>query len=118
MLNIYRGRNEYPVKCQLLMPIYENNGKNIRWEETTKFIYCREIESFGYEEININGRRSIAKKGVLETISLAKEEIGADWKIIHDGDEYVIDRMTQEDDNIQQVMLKNCIIKTRLYLRG
>lgn len=118
-LEIYYGRRDYPIKCQLLQPVYENNGKNISWIPSEKFIWAKEIEAFGFEETNVNGRRVKSRKGAIETISLASEEIGVDWKVIYDGVEFIIERLTQQDDNIQQIGLqKGLKITTRLYLRG
>lgn len=119
MLSIYRGRNDYPIKCQLYMPIYSEDKKSISWQPSDKFCYCREIQAFSIDETRESGRRIKMRKGALETISLKQEEITIDWKIMHDDTLYIIERMTQEDDNVQQVMLKGgSIVKTRLYIRG
>ena len=117
-IDIYLGRKDYPVKCQLYMPIYSEDGENIDWQPSEKFCWCREIQAFATEEVNNGGRRIRTRKGGLETISLKADEINTDWKIEHDGIIYLIERMTQEDDNIQQVILRNCVVKTRLYIRG
>lgn len=119
MLSIYYGRKDYPIKCQLYEPVYSADGKTIDWQPSDKFCYCKEIQAFGYEEVNVNGRRVRSRKGALETISLKQEEINVDWKIEHDGIIYLIERMTQEDDNKQQVMLADGLkVITRLYVRG
>lgn len=119
MLSIYRGRNDYPVKCQLYEPIYSQDKKSISWQPSEKFCYCREIQAFATEEVRDSGRRIKTRKGGLETISLKADEITIDWKIMHDNTLYIIERMTQEDDTAQQVLLKGgAIVKTRLYIRG
>ena len=119
MLNIYYGRKDYPIKCQLLEPVLNEKKDVISWQPSEIFIWAREIEAFG-TEINNNGGRLIKnKKGAIETISLKEDEITPQWKVIFDGKEYFIDRMTQEDDNIQQIGLRKGLkITTRLYLRG
>lgn len=118
-LSIYYGRNDYPVKCQLYFPIYSEDGETIDWQPSDKFCWCKEIQQFGIDETRESGRRIKMRKGALETISLKQEEITIDWKIKHDDVLYRIERMTQEDDTKQQVMLKNgSIVKTRLYIVG
>lgn len=117
-LEIYRGRKDYPVKAQLYYPVYSVDKEVIDWQPSEIFIWCREIEAFGTETINNGGRLIKAKKGALETIYLKEDEITPQWKIMYNDTLYFIDRMTQQDDNIQQVMMRNCIITTRLYLKG
>jgi len=117
-IEIYKGRAEYPVKCQLYEPVYSLDKEVIDWQPSEIFIWCREIEAFGTETINNGGRLIKTKKGALETIYLKEDEITPQWKIMFNDTLYFIDRMTQQDDDIQQVMLKNGIIKTRLYLKG
>lgn len=121
MLSIYRGRNDYPVKCQLYMPIYQkvgNDVKILRHEPSDKFCWCKELKPFQITEEREQNRRKKQVKGTLETISLKANEITIDWKIMHDDRLFIIESLTQEDDNIQQVMLKNgSIVKTTLNVR-
>lgn len=121
MLSIYRGRNDYPVKCQLYEPVYEKTGNNVKvidWQPSNKFCYCKELKPFQTTEERDQMRRKKQTKGTLETISLKADEITIDWKIMHDDRLFIIESLTQEDDNIQQVLLKNgAIVKTTLNVR-
>lgn len=120
MLSIYRGRNDYPVKCQLYMPIYVGEGatkKAIDWQPSELFCWCNE-SGFMTTQTKEQNRRYKQKKGVLTTNSLKKDEIDVDWKIMFDDELYIIDRLEQEDDKKQQVLLKGgAIVITRLYVR-
>lgn len=119
MLNHWlKGKNDYPVRCDLLEPILNERKDAIGWQPSDKFIYAREIEAFGTEIINSNGRLIKSKKGAIETQSLKEDEITPQWKVIYEGKEYLIDRMTTKDDEAQQVMLGKGVITTRLYLKG
>ncbi len=119
MLNHWlKGKNDYPVKCYLLEPILNERKDAIDWQPTDKFIFVKEIEEFGTEIINNGGRLIKARKGAIETQSLKEDEITPQWKVIYEGKEYFIDRMTTKDDEAQQVMLRKNIITTRLYLKG
>ena len=120
MLSIYRGRNDYPVKCQLYSPIYKGEGATktaIDWQPSDKFCWCRE-SGFQTTQHLEGSRRIKTTNGTLETISLKANEITIDWKIMHDDRLFIIESLTQEDDNIQQVLLKNgSIVKTTLNVR-
>lgn len=116
MLSIYYGRDEYPIKCQLKQPIYNEKGTTIDWENTDKFCYCRE-SGFERTQTKEQNRRYTQVKGVLTTNTLKKDEINVDWKIVFEGEEYIIDRINQRDDEKQQVMLKTPIVITTLYVR-
>lgn len=116
MISIYYGRNEYPIKCQLKKPIYNANGTTIDWENTDKFCYCNE-SGFETTQTKESGKRYTHTKGVLTTNTLKKDEINVDWKIVFEGEEYIIDRINQADDKKQQVMLKNPLVITTLYVR-
>lgn len=119
MLNHWlKGKNDYPVRCELLEPILNERKDAINWQPSDKFIYAKEIEAFSTETINNGGRLIISKKGAIETQSLKEDEITANWKVIYNGKEYLIDRMTTKDDEAQQVMLSKGVITTRLYLKG
>lgn len=119
MLNHWlKGKNDYPVRCDLLEPILNERKDAIGWQPSDKFIYAKEIEAFATEVINNNGRLIKSKKGAIETQSLKEDEITPQWKVIFDGKEFLIDRMTQEDNSDQQVMLSKSVITTRLYLKG
>ena len=117
MLSIYRGRNDYPVKCQLYEPIYDG-VKVISWQPSDKFCWCKETKPFQTTETIEQMRRKKTTNGTLETISLRADEITIDWKILFDGKLFIIDSLTQEDDNKQQVMLKGgLVVKTTLNVR-
>ena len=119
MLNHWlKGKNDYPVRCDLLEPILNERKDAIGWQPTDKFIYAKEIEAFSTEIINNGGRLVKVRKGAIETQSLKEDEITPHWKVIYDGKEFLIDRMTQRDDEAQQVMLSKNVITTRLYLKG
>ncbi len=119
MLNHWlKGKNDYPVRCDLLEPILNERKDAIGWQPSDKFIYAKEIEAFSTETINNSGRLIKSKKGAIETQSLKEDEITPQWKVIFNGKEYLIDRMTQEDNSEQQVMLSKAVVTTRLYLRG
>ena len=45
------------------------------------------------------------------------KEITIDWKIMFDNKLFRIESLTQQDDDKQQVMLKNCVVKTILNVR-
>lgn len=116
MLSIYYGREEYPVKCQLKRPIYNENGDAISWENTDKFCYCKE-SGFETDQTKERNVRYIHTKGVLTTNTLKKDEINVDWKIIFENEEYMIDRINVKDDEKQQTMLKAPLVITTLYVR-
>lgn len=121
MLNHWlKGKNDYPVKCELLQPIYEGDGatkKAISWQPYEIAIYCKENKPFQTTELREMGRRKKQTSGTLETISLKQDEINIDWKIIYDGKEFIIESLTQQDDTEQQVMVKKPIITTILNVR-
>ncbi len=121
MLNHWlKGKNDYPVKCELLQPIYEGEGatkKAISWQPTDKIIFCRETKPFQTTELREMGRRKKQTSRTLETASLKEDEINIDWKIIFDGKEFMIESLSQQDDNEQQVMLRKPIITTILNVR-
>lgn len=114
MLSIYEPHDK-KVKCQLYQPVYENE-KVIAWIPSDKFCYCEE-KGFQTTQTRENGRRFKATKGTLETKSLKKDEINIDWKIFFDGDLFIIDSMTQEDDETQQTYSTNGIVNTKLEVR-
>ena len=115
-LEIYYGRKDYPVKCQLLEPIYENE-KVIDWTPSEKFVWCKEAKPFQITEEKMQNRRIKVVSGSLETIWLKQDEITIDWKIIYDGKVFRIESLLQQDDEKQQVMMRNCIVKTTLNVR-
>jgi len=115
-LEIYMGRKDYPVKCQLKQPIYDGI-KVIDWVDSDKFIWCRETKPFQTIEEREMNRRKKTTKGTLETIYLKYDEISIDWKIIYDDKEFIIESIEQKDDDKQQVMLRNCVVKTTLNVR-
>ena len=116
MLNIYYGRKDYPVKCQLWMPIYDGI-KVIDWQPSDIFCWCRETKPFQTTEEREMNRRKKQTKGTLETISLKQDEISIDWKIQYDDRLFIIESLEQQDDNIQQIGLKKCVVKTTLNVR-
>jgi len=116
MLSMYEAHEEQPVKCQLLMPIYNSNGDAIDWQPSDLFCYCTEA-GFETEQTKTQNRRYKVVKGVLTTKSLKKDEINIDWKINFDGDIYIIERMNQADDKKQQVYSTSPIVITTLYVR-
>jgi len=119
-LEVYLGRKEYPVKAQLKQPIYTGEGVNkkiIRWETNEIFIWCKETKPFITTEEREMNRRKKETKGTLETLSLKYNEITIDWKIIYDDKEFIIESIEQKDDDKQQIMLKNCVVKTTLNVR-
>jgi len=120
MLSIYRGRNEYPVKCQLYYPVYEGEGntkKTIDWQPSEIFCWCKESD-FQTTQTATQNVRYKTTKGTLETISLKKDEISVDWKIMFENELYIIEQLTQEDDKKQQVLLSGgAIVKTTLQVR-
>ena len=116
-LEIYYGRKDYPVKCQLMQPIYDGI-KVIDWQPSDKFIWVKELKPFQTTEEREQNRRKKTTKGTFETISLKSDEITIDWKIIHDNRLFIIESLTQEDDNIQQIGLqRGSIVKTILNVR-
>lgn len=121
MLNHWlKGKNDYPVKCELLQPVYVGDGatkKAIDWQPYEIAIYCKETKPFQTTELREMGRRKKQTSGTLETISLKPDEINIDWKIIYDGKEFMIESLTQEDNHEQQVMVKKPIITTILNVR-
>lgn len=121
MLNHWlKGKNDYPVRCELLQPIYEGEGatkKAISWQPYETAIYCKEAKPFQTTELKEMGRRKKQTSGTLETASLKQDEINIDWKIIYDGKEFMIESLTQEDNHEQQTMLKKPIITTILNVR-
>lgn len=121
MLSIYRGRNDYPVKCQLYMPIYEGEGntkKVLRHEPSEIFCWCKETKPFQTTESVEQMRRKKTTNGTLETITLKRDEINIDWKIMFDDKLFIIESLTQQDDDKQQVLLKGgSIVKTTLNVR-
>lgn len=120
MLSIYEAHEEHPIKCQLYYPVYEGEGntkKTIDWQPSDIFCYCKEIEKFRTTQTTEQNRRYKQTKGVLETLSLKKDEITADWKIFYDGNLYIISEMEQIDDDKQQEYTRNPIVKTTLRVR-
>lgn len=118
MLSIYEAHEER-IKCQLYQPVYEGEGATktiISWIPSDKFCYCKE-KGFKTQQRNEGGMRIKSVKGTLETYSLKNDEITLDWKIMFDNELYVIDEITQEDDNIQQTYSRNCLVKTTLEVR-
>ena len=115
-LEVYLGRKDYPVKAQLKQPIYEDK-KVIGWETSEIFIWCKETKPFITTEEREMNRRKKETKGTLETLSLKYNEITIDWKIIYDDKEFIIESIEQKDDDKQQIMLKNCVVKTTLNVR-
>ena len=115
-LEIYYGRRDYPIKCQLLQPVYDG-VKVISWIPSEKFVWAKETKPFQTTEEREQNRRKKQTKGTLETISLKQDEITIDWKIIFDNKEFIIESLEQEDDNIQQIGLKGCVVKTTLNVR-
>ena len=116
MLSIYRGRNEYPVKCQLLQPIYSGNNV-IDWQPSDIFCWCKE-DGFETTQTTEQNRRIKSTKGTLETITLKMDEISLDWKIRFENNDYAITEIKQEDDKKQQVLLSGgAIVKTTLKVR-
>ena len=118
MLEIYEA-HEKRVRCQLYQPIYEGEGETktaIDWTPSDKFCYCEE-KGFKTQQRLEGGMRIKSVKGTLETKSLKNDEITIDWKIFFDGNLYVIDDMTQEDDSKQQTYSRNCVVKTTLEVR-
>lgn len=115
MIAMYRGRKDYPIRCTLKKPIYSDKEK-ITWEESSKFIWCRE-DGFRTEQTIDMNKRKKSTKGTLITNWLKKDEISLDWRIIYDGDEYIITEIVQEDDLNQQGMMKNVEVITRLEVR-
>ena len=76
MLNHWlKGKNDYPVRCDLLEPILNERKDAIGWQPTDKFIYAKEIEAFSTEVINNGGRLVKVRKGAIETQSLKEDEI-------------------------------------------
>ena len=114
MLSIYEAHEE-KVKCQLYAPVYDNE-KVIAWIPSDKFCYCKE-HGFQTTQEKVQGVRYKHVKGKLETHSLKNDEINVDWKIEFDGNLFIIDSMTQEDDNKQQTYSRNCVVKTTLEVR-
>ena len=118
MLSIYEPHEER-VKCQLYQPVYEGEGVSktiISWIPSDKFCYCKE-KGFKTEQRLEGGMRIKSTSGTLETYSLKNDEITVDWKILFDGNLYIIDGMKQEDDNTQQAYSKNCVVKTTFEVR-
>lgn len=119
MLSIYKGRNDYPIKCQLYAPVYEGTGntKNaIAWIPSDIFCWCKE-SGFMTSQTKEQNRRYKEKKGVLTTNTLKKDEITVDWKIMFEDELFIIDRLEQTDDKKQQVMMKAPEVITTLYVR-
>ena len=114
MLSIYEAHEE-KIKCQLYAPVYENE-KVIAWIPSDKFCYCKE-SGFATEQTKESGRRFKSTKGTLETLSLKKDEINIDWKIMYDNDLFIIDSMKQEDNEKQVAYTTNSIVKTTLQVR-
>lgn len=120
MLSVYKGINNYPVKCQLYYPIYQGDGptkKAIEWQPSDIFCWCKEIEKFETSQRVEGSRRIRSVKGTLETITLGKDEITLDYKICYEGDLYIITEITQIDDERQQVLSRKPIVKTTLQVR-
>ena len=118
MLSIYEAHEE-KIKCQLYAPVYEGEGATktiISWIPSDKFCYCKE-KGFKTQQRLEGGMRVKSTKGTLETYSLKNDEINLDWKILFDGELYVIDAMDQEDDSKQQTYSRNCVVKTTLEVR-
>lgn len=118
MLSIYEP-HEKKIKCQLYSPVYEGEGATktiISWIPSDKFCYCEE-KGFKTQQRLEGGMRIKSIKGTLETYSLKNDEISLDWKILFDDNLFVIDEITQEDDNTQQTYSKNCVVKTTLQVR-
>lgn len=119
MLSVYKGINNYPVKCQLYYPIYQGDGptkKAIEWQPSDIFCYCRE-SGFMTTQTKEQNRRYKEKKGVLTTNTLKKDEITVDWKIMFEDELFIIDRLEQTDDKKQQVLMRNPEVITTLYVR-
>ena len=77
-LEIYLGRKEYPVKCQLYAPVYAKVGNDVKvisHEPSEIFIWCKETKPFETTEEREMNRRKKTTKGTLETISLKQDEI-------------------------------------------
>ena len=119
-LEVYLGRKEYPVKCQLYAPVYAKVGNDVKvisHEPSEIFIWCKETKPFETTEEREMNRRKKTTKGTLETLSLKQDEITIDWKIAFDDRTFIIESLTQKDDDRQQVMLKNAVVKTILNVR-
>lgn len=119
-LEVYLGRKEYPVKCQLYAPVYAKVGSDVKvisHEPSEIFIWCKETKPFETTEEREMNRRKKTTKGTLETLSLKQDEITIDWKIAFDDKTFIIESLTQKDDDRQQVMLKNAVVKTILNVR-
>ena len=116
MLSIYEA-HEKKIKCTLWQPIYSNSNESvIDWQVSDKFCYCKEY-GFQTTQGKEQGVRYKHVKGKLETYYLKTDEINVDWKIEFDGNLYIIDSMTQEDDEKQQTYSTNCNVKTTLEVR-
>lgn len=116
MLSIYRGRNDYPVKCQLYAPVYDASGLTIAWTPSDIFCWCKE-SGFMTTQTKQQNARYKEKKGVLTTNTLKKDEINVDWKIMFEDELFIIERLEQADDKRQQVALRNVEVITTLYVR-
>lgn len=115
MLDPYKGLGRYHVKCTFLRPI--KNGATLTYQDEESITcYC---DDSGFNTIitKIDNRRTEKTEGYLQTRDILATEIDIDWKVIYDGEEYLITGIQRVDNNNQKGLRKNPSILTTFAVR-
>lgn len=109
------GHREYANKVYFKKPIRSEKLEHQIDDE--KMIYC-DKDNFKTSIQVVNGRRFKTSTGTLRTNQLQEGEIEPDWIAIIDGVEYIIEDITQEDENTdQEHLVKNNTMITTIQVR-
>ncbi len=115
MLDPYKGLGRYHVKCTFLRPI--KNGATLTYQDEESITCYCDDSGFKTTIGMINGRRKEQTVGALQTRDLLATEIDIDWKVIYDGEEYLITDIQRVDNNNQKQYRVNPSILTTFIVR-
>ena len=115
MLDPYRGTGKYNVLCTFLRPT--KNGPTMTYSDVDNIQCWCDDSGFNTIITKIDNRRTEKTEGYLRTKDILATEVDIDWKIIYDGDEYLITGIQRVDNNNQKGMRTNPTITTTFAVR-